>query len=165
MADPARVLASVEAFLIHEAELLDAWKLEEWAALFAEDGEYRIPATDLPQGAPEQSLYLVYDNRHRLGERAKRLLKRSAHVEFPRSRTLHTISNVSVRRFDDSQVEAACAFVAYRGREDRIDIFPGRSDYLLRPRQGSTASFEIVLKHTVLAIETLRLQNKLSIIL
>ncbi len=165
IADAAHIRASVEAFLEHEAELLDDWKLEEWAALFAEDGEYRIPATDLPVGSPEESLYLVYDNRHRLGERARRLLKRSAHVEFPRSRTLHVISNVRVRSFDDSQVKAACAFVVYRGREDRLDIFPGRSEYALRPLQGSESGFEIVLKHSVLAIESLRLQNKLSIIL
>ena len=84
-------VASAHAFLAHEAELLDSWRLLEWAELFTDDGEYLIPTTDLPDGNPQDTLYLVYDNRHRLEERAKRLLKRSAHAEFPRSRTLRTI--------------------------------------------------------------------------
>src|SRR5260370_12288322 len=85
--------SEAEDFLFKEAALLDAWRLEEWANLFTEDGEYLIPATDAPDGAPGTSLYLVYDDRHRLGERAKRLLKKTAHPEQPRSRTPPLTSN------------------------------------------------------------------------
>ena len=68
--------AEVEDFLFHEADLLDRWALDEWAQLFTDDGEYLIPPTDLPDGDPGKHLFLVYDDRHRLGERAKRLGKK-----------------------------------------------------------------------------------------
>ena len=75
--------AEVEDFLFHEARLLDEWKLDDWVALFTDDGEYLIPPTDTPDGDPKRDLFLVYDDRHRIGERARRLGKKSAHAEFP----------------------------------------------------------------------------------
>ena len=48
-------------FLYHEAALLDAWKVAEWAALFTDDGEYMIPPTDDPHADPKKTLFLVYD--------------------------------------------------------------------------------------------------------
>lgn len=157
------LLQTVQAFLLQEAELLDAWDLEAWAALFTDDGEYLVPSTDDPDGRPEDSLYLVYDNRHRLGERAKRLLKRSAHAEFPRSKTLHTISNVVVRSAGDASIAAHCAFVVYRSRGDKLDTFPGRSDYHLVQESGGR--LRVRRKRSVLALQTLRPHNQLSIIL
>ncbi len=155
-------VASAQAFLAHEAELLDTWRLLEWAELFTEDGEYLVPTTDLPDGKAEEHLYLIYDNRHRLEERAKRLLKRSAHAEFPRSRTLHTISNVVVRSVEGNLARVGCCFVAYRSKGDKLDIFPGRSEYELRI--DAAGGYRIHRKRSVLALEMLRPQNKLSII-
>src|ERR1700691_2209417 len=94
--------SAAEDFPFHEAELLDAWRLEEWAALFADDGEYLIPSTNLPDGNPETSLFLVYDDRSRLFERARRLLKKQAHAECPHSITRHMIANVVVRGVQDA---------------------------------------------------------------
>ena len=37
-------VAEIERFLIDEAALLDEWRLEEWLALFAEDGRYLVPS-------------------------------------------------------------------------------------------------------------------------
>lgn len=156
-------LDRVQTLLYHEAELLDAWRLEEWAALFTDDGEYLVPSPDLPDGRPEESLYLIYDNRHRLGERARRLLKRSAHAEFPRSRTLHGISNVAVRAVEGDRIMAHCAFVVHRARGDRLDIFPGRSEYELVTE--ADGGLRIRRKRSVLALQTLRPHNQLSIIL
>ena len=98
--------SDAEDFLIREAALLDAWKLEEWAELFTEDGEYLVPATDDPDGKPGASLFLIYDDRHRLGERAKRLLKKTAHAESPHSRTRHMTSNVVVGESHNGTVPA-----------------------------------------------------------
>ena len=156
-------LDSVQSFLCHEAGLLDAWKLQEWSDLFTEDGEYLVPSTDDPDGQPEHSLFLIYDNRHRLGERARRLLKRSAHAEFPRSVTLHTFSNVTVWSGADDALVACCAFVVYRSRGDKLDIFPGRSEYDLRA--APDGGYRIRRKRSVLALQSLRPQNQLSIIL
>ncbi|HEX6438276.1 MAG TPA: aromatic-ring-hydroxylating dioxygenase subunit beta, partial [Candidatus Binatia bacterium] len=46
----------VEEFLYQEAALLDAWRLDEWLALFTADGRYFMPTTDLPDGDPRKDL-------------------------------------------------------------------------------------------------------------
>ena len=38
----------IEEFLIHEAALLDEWRLEEWLALMAPDARYLVPPLDAP---------------------------------------------------------------------------------------------------------------------
>jgi p-cumate 2,3-dioxygenase beta subunit len=149
-------------FLSNESALLDAWKLEEWAALFTDDGEYLIPATDDPDGDPGESLFLVYDDRHRLGERAKRLLKKTAHAETPRSRTRHMISNIVVGPSDGITVPVSCNFVVFRSRFEKMDIFPGHAEYRL---VQSSEGLRIRSKKAVLDVDVLRPQGKVSIIL
>jgi p-cumate 2,3-dioxygenase beta subunit len=154
--------SEAEDFLFKEAALLDAWRLEEWADLFTEDGEYLIPATDAPDGAPGTSLYLVYDDRHRLGERAKRLLKKTAHAESPRSRTRHMSSNVMVAEAEGAVMPVFCNFVVFRSRMEKTDIYPGHAEYrLVRGSDG----LRIRSKKAILDIDVLRPQGKVSIIL
>jgi len=154
--------SEAEDFLFKEAALLDAWRLEEWANLFTEDGEYLIPATDAPDGAPGTSLYLVYDDRHRLGERAKRLLKKTAHAEQPRSRTRHMSSNVMVAEAEGTVTPVFCNFVVFRSRMEKTDIYPGHAEYRLV--HGSDG-LRIRSKKAILDIDVLRPQGKVSIIL
>ena len=63
--------AEAEDFLFHEAALLDEWKVKDWAALFTDDGEYMIPSTDDPHADPRTTLFLVFDDRHRLEPQAR----------------------------------------------------------------------------------------------
>ena len=154
--------SEAEDFLFKEAALLDAWRLEEWANLFTEDGEYLIPATDAPDGAPGTSLYLVYDDRHRLGERAKRLLKKTAHAEQPRSRTRHMSSNVMVAEAEGAVMPVFCNFVVFRSRMEVTNIYPGHAEYLL-VRNGE--GLKIRSKKAVLDVDALRPHGKISIIL
>jgi p-cumate 2,3-dioxygenase subunit beta len=155
--------AAVEDFLFHEADLLDTWRLEEWAALFTEDASYLVPSTDQPEASPVETLYLIYDDRHRLGERAKRLLKRGAHAEFPHSRTRHLVSNVRILASDADLIRVKCNFVVYRNRREIMDIYPGESTYELVP--AGKDGFRIRSKRAVLDLEALRPHGKLSIIL
>lgn len=152
----------VEALLYREAELLDAWKLRDWAAMFTEDGEYLVPSTDLPDGKPGETLFLVYDDRHRLEQRAERLMKKTAHAEYPHSRTRHMISNVQIKGQNGDVVVVHCNFVVYRSRNDRLDVYPGHSLYELRTVDREA---RIRLKRAMLDTETLRAQHKISIIL
>jgi p-cumate 2,3-dioxygenase beta subunit len=154
--------ADVEEFLFHEADLLDDWKLAEWAALFTDDAQYLVPPTDDPDADPTKTLFLIYDDRHRLGERAKRLLKKTAHAEFPHSRTRHLISNVRVAPGANGAVRATCNFLVTRSKNGVNDLYPGHSLYELVPTESS---FRIRLKRAVLDVDTLRPQGKVSIIL
>ena len=151
-----------EDFLTKEAALLDAWRLEEWAELFTADGEYLIPATDAPEAEPGKSLYLVYDDRHRLGERAKRLLKKTAHAESPHSRTRHMTSNVSIGEQVGETVSVTCNFVVFRSRMEKTDIYPGHAEYKLVVGPNGP---KIRSKKAILDIDVLRPQGKVSIIL
>lgn len=154
--------SDAEDFLIKEAALLDAWKLEEWADLFTEDGEYLVPATDDPEGKPGTSLFLIYDDRHRLGERAKRLLKKTAHAEAPHSRTRHMTSNVVIGASDGSVMPVSCNFVVFRSRMEVTNIYPGHAEYLL---VKGADGLRIRSKKAVLDVDALRPHGKISIIL
>jgi len=152
----------IEDFLIHEAELINDWKLNEWAELFDDQGEYQVPPTDSPKGEPEVALYLIYDDKFRLQERAKRQLKKTDHSEFPRSIVTHIVSNVRVRDGEDDYFNVICNVVVHRSRLLKHDIFPARCEYRML-RDGD--SFRIRRKRVILGMETLRNQGKLSIII
>jgi p-cumate 2,3-dioxygenase subunit beta len=154
--------AAVEDFLYHEAHLLDTWQLESWAALFTEDAEYLVPSTTRPEGSPGDTLYLIYDDRHRLGERARRLLNKAAHAEFPHSRTRHNVSNVRVLERAGERLKVACNFVVYRSKREVMDVYPGESEYELT---ASHDGLRIRRKKATLDLEALRPHGKLSIIL
>lgn len=154
--------AAVEDFLYHEAHLLDTWQLEQWAALFTEDAEYLVPSTTRPEGGPQDTLYLIYDDRHRLGERARRLLNKAAHAEFPHSRTRHNVSNVRVLQQAGAMLRIACNFVVYRSKREVMDVYPGESEYELLCAPGG---FRIRRKKATLDLDVLRPHGKLSIIL
>jgi 3-phenylpropionate/cinnamic acid dioxygenase small subunit len=86
---------TVEDFLVHEAELLDEGRFEEWHALFTAEGTYVIPLSD--EGDPSRYASLVYDDPLRLEERVYHLSQVPFPSQSPRSRTLHLVSNVRVR--------------------------------------------------------------------
>jgi len=154
--------AEVEDFLYHEAALLDAWKVAEWAALFTDDGEYMIPPTDDPHADPKKTLFLVYDDRHRLAERGKRLMNKAAHAEFPHSRTVHQYANVRVSEGEGGETLARCAFSVVRSKGPITETYPGHMLFRLVRIDGA---LRIRLKRAELALEMLRPHGKVSIIL
>lgn len=151
-----------QTFLAQEAALLDSWQTIEWSELFTDDGEYLVPTTGDPYGEQGKSLYLIEDDRLSLGQRALRLQKRTAHAEYPHSRLVHTSSNVLVNGSDAEPV-IECAFVVYRSREDKLDIFPGRARYDMRV--GEDGELKIRKKTVHLGVEALRPHGALSMII
>lgn len=155
-------LAEAEELVKLEAALLDDWKTTEWSDLFEEGGQYLVPSTDDPDGSPSRSLHLINDDYLRLVQRGVRLLKRTAHAEYPHSRTTRLVSNVRVSNGEDGASRIDCNFVVYRSRRDRMDIYPGRSIYQV---VADGSGWKIRKKTAILGIEELRPQGKLSIIL
>ncbi|MGN5477863.1 aromatic-ring-hydroxylating dioxygenase subunit beta [Cupriavidus basilensis] len=73
--------------------------------LFTDDGEYYVPSTDLPRDASaDDSLFYIADNHVRLQERVIRLMKKTAHSEYPRSRTRHLVSNVRILGASEDEI-------------------------------------------------------------
>ncbi|MGE3303055.1 MAG: aromatic-ring-hydroxylating dioxygenase subunit beta [Hyphomonadaceae bacterium] len=158
-ADPA-LAAQVEQFLFAEAELLDSWRLEEWVDLFTEDGAYLVPSTDLPEDAsPRNSLFYIADNHHRLRERAKRLMKKTAFAEFPHSRMRRLISNVRVSAPAANEVAAVCNFSAARTAHGRTLTYVGRTKYRLAQEGGG---FRIKEKRVFLDLDGLREHGRIT---
>ncbi len=155
--------AEIEDLLYHEAELLDTWQLHEWLALFTEDGTYYVPSTDLPREASaETSLFYIADDPVRLRERVVRLMKKTAHSEYPRSRTRHLVSNVRIVESTAAELVAAAAFVTYRIKNGNTDAYIGSHHYRLR-RVGD--GLRIAEKRCFLDLEALRPHGRVSILL
>jgi p-cumate 2,3-dioxygenase beta subunit len=163
---PARVSdrERIEDFLFAEAEMLDAWKLTEWSALFTDDGRYEVAplGVDDPETLnPAEILFLIADDTTRIEQRAVRLLKKTAHAEYPRSRTRHMVSNIRIDR-DGDDILTSSVFVVYRVRRAEVMTYMGRYLHRLREVDGA---LRIVSKRACLDLEALKPQGTLSIIL
>jgi p-cumate 2,3-dioxygenase beta subunit len=157
------VVHSVEQFLYEEAQLLDEWRLHEWLALFGPEGEYLIPATDKPDGDPSRDLFLVQDDRFLLEQRVNSLLTRSAHAEYPHSRTRRLITNVRVSQESDARLAVLANFAVYRVRSGRVDSYVGQYRHILGRQEDGT--FRFIIRKAILDLDALRPQAKVSIIL
>lgn len=153
----------VEDFLYFEAELLDEWRLKEWLGLFTMDACYYVPATDVPADAsPDTSLFYVADDRFRLEQRVERLLKRTAHAEFPRSKTRHLVSNVRIRARTDDELDVGAAVLTYRTKMGLTETYIGS----YRNRLVLTADgLRMREKRCVLDMDGLKPNGRISIIL
>lgn len=159
----AALLHEVEQFLFREADLLDEWRLPEWLELFAPTGEYLVPSTDKPDGDPRRDLFMVQDDRFLLEQRINSLMKRSAHAEYPHSRTRHMISNVRATTTDDNRISIAANFVVHRSRNGVVDTYFGHYRHLLE--RDAVTGFRYLERRCVLDLDALRPHGKVSIIL
>src|SRR5215472_3528171 len=82
-------IGEIERFFVDEAALLDEWRLEEWLALFTEDGRYLVPPLDAPEADHRTTLFLVADDRRNLASRVRQLLGGSTWAENPHPRRWH----------------------------------------------------------------------------
>lgn len=152
----------LEDFLYAEADLLDDWRLDEWVKLFSEPCNYFVPSTDVaPDASPAENLFYVADDRHRLEQRVIRLMKKTAHAEYPRSRTRHMISNVRLHGEHDGLTDATCNFATYRARRGITDTYIGHHRYRLVRQDGV---IRIKEKRTILSQEGLRPHGRISMI-
>ncbi|MDB5943633.1 MAG: aromatic-ring-hydroxylating dioxygenase subunit beta [Ramlibacter sp.] len=154
--------SEIEDFLYLEAELLDSWQLVEWRRLFTEDCAYVVPNLALPGDTPTAGvLHLIVDDGHHLTERVKRLGKKTAHAEHPRSRSRRMITNVRITERAELHLRATSNFTTYRTSQQVTDTYFGQHQYLFVEEEGA---LRIKEKRTVLDIGSLRPQGRLSII-
>ena len=98
-ADPLDA-GTCEAFLVHEARLLDDGRFEEWLALFTSDAWYWVPSQP-HQANPRDMVSLIYDDRRLLETRVRRLASPRIYSQEPRSRTTRIIANVTIEEQSD----------------------------------------------------------------
>lgn len=155
--------ADVEDLLFEEAGLLDEWRLDEWLALFEEGATYWVP----PAGSddevdPKTTLFYVADDWFRLTERVKRLGKKTAHVEFPKSLCRHLVSNVRILDGDDDNFEVTSNFVTYRSKGGTTETYLGHHRYRMKVTESG---IRIIHKTSFLDADNINEQGKVSIII
>ncbi len=157
----------VEAFLFHEAELLDERRHEDWLVLFAPDIRYVMPLrtnrgrreVHAEFSSDSESAYFDED-RGSLEMRIRKFSSGSNWAEDPPSRTRHLIGNIRVGALDGGEVAVRSAFIVYRNRLERqTEIFAGERQDLLR---ADGEGFRIARRRILLDQGTL-LTSSLSI--
>jgi p-cumate 2,3-dioxygenase beta subunit len=154
----------VEEFLYREAAMLDSWKLDPWFSLFTEDAHYHVPTVGTaPEVTPDNTLFYVADDYARLRERVTRLQKKTAHVEFPRSRTRHMVTNVLIERREGDELLVSAAFAVHRFKNGSADTYVGSYRYRLAVTPGG--QMRIREKRCMLDMDALRPHGRVSILL
>lgn len=153
--------ADAEAFLFHEARLLDEARLDEWLALFVDPCPYWLPILD---DGSELEPSLILDDRRRLEERIFRLNETRAYAQEPPSRTQHNLSNVEIRGDYSSGTRVLCNLTLFEvriGDASQLDlgrpqVLAGRCDYML---SGAPPDLRIARKKVLLLTRDLPLAN------
>lgn len=114
-------LAACEAFLVHEARLLDEARFDEWLALYTTDARYWVPSEPAQQ-SPRDTVSLMYDDRRLLETRIRRLASPRIYSQEPRSRTSRIVANVTIEKQEANAVHLRSKFsmVEYRRNDQRL---------------------------------------------
>jgi benzoate/toluate 1,2-dioxygenase beta subunit len=111
-----------EAFLIHEASLLDDARFDEWLALFTHDARYWVPS-EPDQANPHDTVSLMYDDRRLLETRVRRLASPRIYSQEPRSRTTRIVTNARILEAGADggcMVRSKFVLVEYRRQQQRL---------------------------------------------
>jgi 3-phenylpropionate/cinnamic acid dioxygenase small subunit len=85
--------AAAEAFLYHEADLLDAMRWDDWLALFLPDATYWVPSRP-EQTDPIEEVSLIYDDLPFLQARVAQLKHPAHYANLPAVRASRHVSNI-----------------------------------------------------------------------
>ncbi len=161
----------VEQFLYAEAELLDQHRYLEWVELFTDDVHYWVPTRMTRTNrerqheiAAEDESAIIDDNKFYLWGRARRYSSGVSWSEEPPSRTRRLITNVRVRRRENSDdLDVTSNFYVYRSRLERHqDWFVGERFDVLCPFDPAVSGYpyrissrKVVLEQTTLLCPSL----------
>jgi p-cumate 2,3-dioxygenase beta subunit len=155
--------SEAEDLLFREAELLDAWRLDEWLTLLTDDAAYYVPPNDKPDADHRDTLFIIADDIVRLRERVIRLKDPNCHAEYPPSRTRRLVGNVRITGSENGAATVAANFIVYRHRRSEPPrVFVGRYQYKLRRQDGE---LKIAERRAILDAEELGLLGSVSFIL
>ena len=172
--DPLAMLLlkqDVEAFLYHEANLLDDRRYEEWLDLLSDDVRYWVPMRrNVKFGELEreftregQDINWFDEGKATLTQRVRQILTGVHWAEEPLSRLSHLVTNVEIldaspTPADAEEVSLRCRFIIYRNRvETETDLLVGRREDSLRRVEGEwqIAKRQVFLDQNVLLAKNL----------
>ena len=172
--DPLAMLLlkqDVEAFLYHEANLLDDRRYEDWLDLLTNDVRYWVPMRrNVKFGELEreftregQDINWFDEGKATLTQRVRQILTGVHWAEEPLSRLSHLVTNVEIldaspTPADAEEVSLRCRFIIYRNRvETETDLLVGRREDSLRRVDGrwQIAKRQVFLDQNVLLAKNL----------
>ena len=125
-----------EAFLYHEARLLDTGQYEQWLELFTPDGIYWIPLErDQQDGLATSSI--MHDDRTLLELRVKQFRHPRAHARLPLARTVHQVGNVTVLEETAAEIRVASTLTVVEFRNEKQRVYGALVEHRLK-RNGDT---------------------------
>ncbi len=136
----------VNAFLVHEADLVDRHQYDQWLELWSSDGIYWVPCNE-DDYDPTRHISIIYDDYGRLEERCFRLNSEGVHSQDPPSRLCRVIGNERVSRSRDGDVYVRANMILVEVRSGEKNVYGARLEYTLRPEVDS---FKIRQKKVVL---------------
>ena len=134
----------LQAVVVREARLLDEQRLDEWDALFADDGVYWLPASPAAQDPRLEASHL-YDDRMLRRVHIERLRSAHAYSQQPAGRCHHLLQAPEVleANFAEDNFYLRTAFLHTELRAGRTVTLPGVAHHRLR---RVASGFLIVLK-------------------
>ena len=111
--------AQLTDFIYREAELIDEQKLQEWEALFTDDGHYWMPLTH-GQTDPLLQGSLMYEDKMLLKIRIERFFGKRTFSQQPHTRSHHLLQAPRILARDDAVGRYTCrtAFHYVETRQD-----------------------------------------------
>jgi 3-phenylpropionate/cinnamic acid dioxygenase small subunit len=98
------MIMELAQFIRHEARLIDEKRLDEWLALFTDDGLYWVPAAP-GQTDPLNHNSLACEDKLLLELRIERLKSPRAYSQRPPSRCLHVLQTPDLEKVDEERGE------------------------------------------------------------
>lgn len=140
---------AVVDFLVAEAAMLDAGRLDRWLELFAPDALYWVPLL-WDARSPAEQLNLIYDDVRLLSDRVFRIQTGDAHSQDPPARLVRSVTNFRIRvdHDHDAQWVAHTTFSLSEIRKSYERTYRGHYTHVLRAGEHG---FLIVKKRTQLA--------------
>jgi 3-phenylpropionate/cinnamic acid dioxygenase small subunit len=143
---------TVEAFLYHEARLVDEMDYAAWFALWDRDGLYHVPIGADIASVLRRQVSIINDDYLRLEQRVDRLKSGSVlAMAGQRGAMRRVVSNIEIiDEAPDGEVEIGSNFILGVARTGEQQLWIGRTLHRLRP---VGTSFRIARK-TVLLINS-----------
>jgi 3-phenylpropionate/cinnamic acid dioxygenase small subunit len=134
---------AINDLLVHEAELLDDRRFEEWLELFTPDVEYLAPirvSRKNPAPDTNEDIFFYDENLQSLTLRVRRLATDVAWAEDPPSLTRHFVTNIRVRPAEaqgELQVRSNVLLFRSRGDLGAHDLLSAERTDLMRLVDGA----------------------------
>lgn len=145
----------VERFLLHEADLMDGHRYQDWLELWDDEALYWVPS-NAEDVDPDTMVSIIYDRRAQLEDRIFRMMGKHIHSQSPRSRLMRLVSNISIVEAGEDRVVATSRFVLGEIRGPRADSLFGRSTHTLVRRSGE---WKIAVKKVFLLNNDVPMRN------